>query len=125
LKIPTLICFALIEEAAPFRKVARANPERIEIIQPRVARHELPWVNGNKTINPERVVSNPADDSTLSGLMKWFGSSPGVAVPCQPSRTVNAGLNDGHPVGMAATHLSSSPNYRAGCQSAMAGYRIA
>jgi hypothetical protein len=31
------------------------NPERIEIIQPRVARNELPWVKTGRNYNPERV----------------------------------------------------------------------
>jgi hypothetical protein len=37
-----------------------ANPERISIIQPKVARNELPWVHRpNKFINSERVASIP------------------------------------------------------------------
>jgi hypothetical protein len=35
--------------------VAIFNPERIEIIQPRVARNELPWVKTGRNYNPERV----------------------------------------------------------------------
>jgi hypothetical protein len=34
------------------------NPERIQIIEPRVAESaRLPWVNRHVLINPERVVS--------------------------------------------------------------------
>jgi hypothetical protein len=34
------------------------NPEGIQIVQPRVARHELPWVLATNGGNPEGVASN-------------------------------------------------------------------
>jgi hypothetical protein len=36
----------------------------MEIIQPRVARNELPWVGGPLSLNPERVPSKPQTDTS-------------------------------------------------------------
>ena len=45
------------------------NPEGIQIIQPRVARNELPWVHAINGNNPEGVASTSgAKDSTPLGL---------------------------------------------------------
>jgi hypothetical protein len=44
------------------------NPNGIEIIQPKVARNELPWVDGKEILNPERVAYQCRADATLTGL---------------------------------------------------------
>jgi len=64
------------------------NPEEIEIIQPRVARNELPWVNGLEEFGSTLKGLNQSHqwsiDSTLSGLRKNPVRLPRVARSSQP-----------------------------------------
>ena len=54
----------------------RHHPERMEIIQPRVARNELPWENVPEHPNSERVASQPQssrrDPQLESKLRRFF-----------------------------------------------------
>jgi hypothetical protein len=64
-----------------------ANPNGIGIIQPKVARNELPWVNGEEIHNPERVewIIPRRWDATLSGLVFHPATTQGrPAEPGQP-----------------------------------------
>jgi hypothetical protein len=77
-------------------KLRRDESQRDSIIQPRVARHELPWVCQTTEYNPEGVESvrarrrcNPV------GVEIYFGRLPRV-VRC----AANPGLNDSIPLGL-------------------------
>ena len=77
-------------------KLRRDESQRDSIIQPRVARHELPWVCRTTEYNPEGVESvrvrrrcNPV------GVEIYFGRLPRV-VRC----AANPGLNDSIPLGL-------------------------
>ena len=76
-----------------------ANPERIGIIQPRVARNELPWVGiigipTLKELNPIRPTSGP---SSIQPLQGWADRKTTQGRRCY----ANPGLNDHNPVGVA------------------------
>jgi hypothetical protein len=78
------------------RKFRHGESQRDSIIQPRVARHELPWVCDATEYNPEGVESvcarrrcNPV------GVGNYFGRLPRV-VRC----AANPGLNDSIPLGL-------------------------
>ena len=75
--MPVLICFGLKEEAAPFRKSARANPERIEIIQPKVASRELPWVKRGGQIRQAAEQRQIVAHSANCGVLFYDQSSSG------------------------------------------------
>ena len=72
---------------------------RDSITQPRVARHELPWVCVHKTnLQPRRgcifrSLAPARRDATLSGLSPFLRRTQGS------SRTRNPGLLDGIPLG--------------------------
>jgi len=81
------------------RKMASANPERIGIIQPRVARNELPWVRffkfpTLKELNPIRLIS---ETILIQPLQGWADSDCPQGRRCY----ANPGLYDCNPVGVA------------------------
>ena len=56
------------------------HPERMEITQPRVARHELPWEPAPKTtVYPERVISGSA---RIGGTVQMQPSPSERGAPC-------------------------------------------
>jgi len=82
-------------------ELRRDEFQRDSIIQPRVARHELPWVCRTTEYNPEGVESvcvrqrcNPV------GVENNFGRLPRV-VRC----AANPGLNDSIPLGLEEQNL--------------------
>jgi hypothetical protein len=74
---------------------ARWESQRDSIIQPRVARNELPWVMRSFGNNSEGVVSR-ANDATPSGLEKYLWKE----TQGSPALRSNLGLSASIPLGL-------------------------
>ena len=76
-----------------------ANPEGIGITQPRVARHELPWVglSGLPTLKELNPIGRRPGLSLIQPFQGWF------EMKCTQGRRCygNPGLSDHNPVGVA------------------------
>ena len=97
-----------------------ANPKGIGIIQPRVARNELPWVERKNGRNPERVESkSQMGRAACVGWIEPFqGSLECWRMTQGSSRTRNPGLNDCHPDGMVQSIQPNRPNSSPRCRGA-------
>jgi hypothetical protein len=88
-------------------KLRRYGFQRDSIIQPRVARHELPGVCRTTEYNPEGVESVRARHRCNPvGVENIFGRLPGV-VRC----AANLGLNDSIPLGLEQHPQANGANF--------------
>jgi hypothetical protein len=98
---------------SPFSQDALGHPIGMAIIQPRVARNELPWVIAKISHEPcKGSIHAVIDlvDLTLAGFLSWGALTQGSG--CFATR--NPGLNAPNPVGIAAATAENvqTPGFR-------------
>ncbi len=87
-----------------FGDVELRERQRRSVLQPRVARHELPWEKGKHGANPNGVASVPAiggSNPFRVETLRWMRSQ-GRLVPRNP------GLDDETPLAFSQTNLQSA-----------------